>query len=708
MTDDSCSDCGLARYLHVREDGIFGCPADTSISGPLCQRCHEPMRSHISPDGVSIVCPGRHVSSMQDTFSQYADSSVRPRTRSESPDPLLLVSDKQLSQQHYSALRRSTPMQSADGAVVPLRRSSRLENRRLSRAKPYAHAQARRSSLKMADVPIRKSRSRRVSMRDNMLISDCSYENESVYPAQHHPPRRKSLQPYVLNRMVPAEDMDPIEGFRPFTEIDPGQLPVPVTVREPMKDLTPKPPFEFVWNPSVVTPAVGGMRVRVGQFERIGHPTRDTAPFASSSAADENETDSSMSGTEDYFTAQDWSSSSTPERYSSNHAMPSVDTCPHTTSAPTFPGSSQTEFTQGSALPLQQQHALASGSGNSYSSSMGNELAQFDALAQHYVAAQIQERRLPPLQIQPLPCHATGGPAPSPSTLVSHPFHQPESLETPCPQQTPRANAPFQYPFTPTPTPTPTAPQPSEIEQSHAVARPRPRRRSTMPGTLLPDATVTDTDTNADTDSHRSKSESSTPSLSVPDRGQTEPAVDEDEDWAAREPWGYVHRVLTTSTRPLVMFLKTPTSDIPTAALGALGAELNLQTMLVDNEHWLLIGPRDVNLFEFGVRFQKRARSRDKFVFRLGNLNWGAKVDQIEDEVCKAAMESSWRGGMGMPATLPAQFMAGAMGGFVVCTIDITNSRSSCLLSCITLSLIITLYTLCCLSLSVHLKASLL
>lgn len=141
--------------------------------------------------------------------------------------------------------------------------------------------------------------------------------------------------------------------------------------------------------------------------------------------------------------------------------------------------------------------------------------------------------------------------------------------------------------------------------------------------------------------------------------------MDEEEDWAAREPWGYIHRVLTTSTRPLVMFLKTPTADIPTAALGALGAELNLQTMLVDNEHWLLIGPRDVNLLEFGVRFQKRARSPDKFVFRLGNLNWGAKVDQIEDEVCKAAMESSWRG-MGMPATLPAQFMAGAMGGFVV------------------------------------------
>jgi hypothetical protein len=113
------------------------------------------------------------------------------------------------------------------------------------------------------------------------------------------------------------------------------------------------------------------------------------------------------------------------------------------------------------------------------------------------------------------------------------------------------------------------------------------------------------------------------------------------------------------------MFLKTPTADIPTAALGALSAELSLQTMVIDNGHWLLIGPRDVNLLEFGVRFQKRARSRDKFVFRLGNLSWGANVDLIEDEVCKAAMESSWRG-MGMPAMLPAQFMAGAMGGFVV------------------------------------------
>jgi hypothetical protein len=273
---------------------------------------------------------------MQDTFSQYADSSVRPR--SESPDPLLLAPDKQLSsQRYYSALRRSTPMQSADGAVVPLRRSSRLENRRRSRAEPYAYAQARRSSLRMPDVPIRKSRSRRVSMQDNTLISDCSYENESVYPAQHNPPRRKSLQPYVLDRMLPAEDMDPIEGFRPFTEIDPGQLPVPVTVREPMKDLAPKPPFEFVWNPSVVTPAVGGMRVRVGQFERIGHPAGDTAPFASSGAADDNETDSSMSGTEDYFTVQDWSSSSNPERHSSNHVTPGADTCPHTTSVPTFP-----------------------------------------------------------------------------------------------------------------------------------------------------------------------------------------------------------------------------------------------------------------------------------------------------------------------------------------------------------------------------------
>jgi hypothetical protein len=172
-----------------------------------------------------------------------------------------------------------------------------------------------------------------------------------------------------------------------------------------------------------------------------------------------------------------------------------------------------------------------------------------------------------------------------------------------------------------------------------------------MPGTLPGTAPIAD--------SHSD----STPS--TPDRPPTELAVDDVEDWATREPWEYIHRVLTSSTCPLVMFLKTPTADIPTAAQGALGADLHLQKMLIDNEHWLLIGPRDINLYEFGVQFQTRAATADKFVFRFGNLNWGADVNQIEDEVCKAVMESSRRG-RGVPAALPAQFMAGAMGGLVV------------------------------------------
>jgi hypothetical protein len=152
---------------------------------------------------------------------------------------------------------------------------------------------------------------------------------------------------------------------------------------------------------------------------------------------------------------------------------------------------------------------------------------------------------------------------------------------------------------------------------------------------------------------------------STPERAETEPAVDDTEDQATREPWEYIHRVLTTSTSPLVMFLKTPTGDIPAAAQGALGADLHLQKMLIENEHWLLIGPRDINLYEFGARFQARAATQDKYVLRFGNLNWGADVNQIEDEVCKAVMESSRRG-WGSPAALPAQFMAGAMGGLVV------------------------------------------
>ena len=169
-----------------------------------------------------------------------------------------------------------------------------------------------------------------------------------------------------------------------------------------------------------------------------------------------------------------------------------------------------------------------------------------------------------------------------------------------------------------------------------------------MPGTLL-GAPVMDGSTEM------------TPS--TPERAETELVVDDVEDWATREPWEYIHRVLTSSTYPLVTFLKTPTGDIPAAAQGALGADLHLQKMLIDNEHWLLIGPRDINLWEFGVRFQTRAATADKFVFRFGNLNWGADVNQIEDEVYKAVME---RRGRGAPAALPAQFMAGAMGGLVV------------------------------------------
>ena len=632
MANDNCSDCGLANNLHVREDGIYGCPRDASISGSPCQRCHDPIRLHTDYN----VCPGRYGSILQVTFSEYANSSVR----SESPDPLLLAPDKQLSQRYY-VLRRSTQSQ---GVVVTSRRSSRMENGRRSRGvEPYAHAQARRSSFRMAEDSIRHSRSRRVSLQDNMPSSHRSYENEAVFPAQNHPPCRKSLQPYVLDRMVPAEDMDPIEGFRPFTEIDPGQLPDPVTIREPVREIA-KPPFQFVWDPSVVVPAVGGIRVRVGHFERGGHPMGDTAPFASSGTAHENETDASMSDSEDYFTVHDWSSSSTPEHHSPNYEKPSVHTFPHTASPPSLPGPSQTDFIRESVLPLQEQ-TVAGGSGDAYSQSVGNEFPQFEALAEHYAMVQDQERRLAPLQLQPLPYHATE-PTPSTSALASRPFHHSESPGTPCPEQTPRDIAPFRYPFTPMPTPTES--RPSKIDHPHAVDK--PRRRSTMPCTL-PDATITD---------YRSES---TPS--VPDRAPTELAVDEDEDWATREPWEYIHRVLTTSTRPLVMFFKTPTADLPAVALAALGADLHLQTMLIDNEHWLLIGPRDVNLYEFGVRFQKRARTQDKFVFRLGNLNWGADVNEIEDEVCKAAMESSRRG-RGMPAMLPAQFMAGAMGGFVV------------------------------------------
>lgn len=638
MTDDNCSDCGLAHHLHVREDGIYECPGDSPISDPLCELCCEPMSLHTT----TIACPGRRAFALQEALSEYTDSSFR----SESPDPLLLAPDKQLPQRHYIALRRSAQ---PEGVVVPLRRSSRLENRRRTRedTAPYPQAQTRRSSHMMAVDPVRSSRSLRMSLQDSRRSLCRSYENENPFLAQNHPPRRKSLQPHVLDRMVPVEDMGPIEGFQPFTELDPGQFRHPVTVREPVREVA-RPPFEFMWKPSVVVPAVGGMRVRVGQFERRGNPGRGGATRPS--AADESATRSSSSGSEGYFTAPDWSSSSssTPEHHPSDRDMPSFGTFLNAVSPPSS-SNPQPEFVQGSsksALPLQQQ-THTSDARDTHPSSVLNEFPQFDALARHYAAVQNQRRGIPLLQPTPPTSHTTEPmPMPSAPTFPSRSFQHSESPGTPRLQWPSYNVAPLQEPFTPTPMPT--APRSPQVEPSHALTK--RRHQSSMPGTL-PGVTFMDGSTEM------------TPS--IPERAETALAVDDVEDWATREPWEYIHRVLTSSTCPLVTFLKTPTGDIPAAAQGAQGADLHLQKMLIDNEHWLLIGPRDINLYEFGVRFQTRAATADKFVFRFGNLNWGADVNQIEDEVYKAVMESSRRG-RGAPTALPAQFMAGAMGGFVV------------------------------------------
>jgi len=169
-----------------------------------------------------------------------------------------------------------------------------------------------------------------------------------------------------------------------------------------------------------------------------------------------------------------------------------------------------------------------------------------------------------------------------------------------------------------------------------------------MPCTL-PDATITDMDTD------------------LPDRAQTELAVDKVEDEAALRPWEYIHRVLTSSSQHLVLFIKLQTTEIPAAVSGILNTNLLLRSIVIENEHWLLVGPRDQEdkFMECGAKFEERARSQDKLVFRSGNLNWGADVNQIEDEVTRAAEECS-SSGWGATAKLPAQFMAGTIGGFAV------------------------------------------
>ena len=600
MTGDDCSDCGLPHHVHFREDGLYGCPVDTPISYPTDDAHQEHTGIHPNSTCATVTCLNVH-----NTPTERAHPSVR----SESPDPLLLAPNKQLPQRHSMTQRRSIHF---IDAPVPLRQSSRLENRRRVResAKPYAQSQMRRFSPRMPGDTSRRSYPRRVSLQDSSRRSGPSSENDGVCPEQNRPPerfRRASLQPHVLERMIPVEDMEDIEGFQPFTDLVPEQQLEPVTLRAPLRNSS-NDPFQYVWKPSVTFPEVGGMRVRVGQFERTGHHTEGAMPLAWPSTSDGNE--SSSSGSEGYYTAQDWTPSFTPNR--SN-----VDVYMHSTNP--LPSQSQPEFIQGSSksvLPSQTWAGAGGGPKDTFPPFIANEdveFPQFEALAQHYEA-------VPESSILATPS------APAPIEPG-----RPEGLTTPSPHQA---------------TLDITAPPDSSAPADQRVTQP------IMPGTL-PGTRITD---------YRSGF-GSTP-LSIVDR-VTEAEVDAFEDWATREPWEYVHRVLTSSTYPLVMFLKTPTADIPAAALGVLSADLHLQKMLIDNEHWLLVGPRGVDLQEFGVRFQTRARSQEKFVFRFGNLNWGADVNQIEDEVCKATIESSRRG-RGMPAMLPAQFMAGAVGGLVV------------------------------------------
>src|SRR6266702_1208120 len=616
MTGDDCSDCGLPHRLHFREDGLYGCPVNTTISYPTDGAHQEPTGLNSDSSCATSTCPNVH-----DTSTERAHSSVR----SESPDPLLLAPDKQLPQRYSTTQRRS--IHSVD-VPMPLRRSFRLENRRRVRegAEPYTQSQGRRSSLRTPGDAFRRSYPRRASLQDNRRSSGRSSENEGVYPEQNRPPerfRRASLQPHVLERMVPVEDMEIIEGFQPFTELEPEQQIEPVTLREPMR-ISPKSPFQYMWNPSVTFPEVGGMRVRVGQFERTGHRTEDAMQLAWPSTSDGNESSSSGSSSEGYFTAQDWTPSFTPDRSSVHVSLHDANP---------LPGQPQPDFIQGSSKSvLPPQTWAGGGTRDTYPPFIANkdvEFPQLEALAQHYAA--VHERSV----------FAT---PPAPASCPPIDPKHPEGFTMPLPHHDQATHDVI------------TAPQdssaPPNLQSRAIIARHSPR--SIMPGTL-PGTRITD---------YRPDSSDSTPP-SMAAEGMTEAAVDEQEDWATREPWEYVHRVLTSSTHPLVMFLKTPTADIPAAVLGVLSTDLRLQKMLIDNEHWLLVGPRGVDLHEFGVRFQTRARTPDKFVFRFGNLNWGADVNQIEDEVCKAKIESSMRG-RGRPAMLPAQFMAGAVGGLVV------------------------------------------
>ncbi|THH12634.1 hypothetical protein EW146_g7511 [Bondarzewia mesenterica] len=132
---------------------------------------------------------------------------------------------------------------------------------------------------------------------------------------------------------------------------------------------------------------------------------------------------------------------------------------------------------------------------------------------------------------------------------------------------------------------------------------------------------------------------------------------------ASEKPWRYLERVFRTrshTSSSICCLFKTRSEDMRLALEGA--REAGLFASIVGGEpgeHWIVICDHEETMIKF---LEDRQRTLPgTFVARIGRLRWGVDPTVIEEE-----MEKVWHEANRMNPALPAQFMAGALGGIVV------------------------------------------
>ncbi|KAI0268171.1 hypothetical protein BC834DRAFT_1040246 [Gloeopeniophorella convolvens] len=595
------------------------------MSDELCNECGCPQSMHCRDDEM-YRCPS-------------------DRGGHDSPaGSVLLTSINEQSELHPVAHEQEQCQQ-----LLALRKSPRLEALRLAREGKRKENFISQPSLKTVGShprSPRRSRHRRLSVRPIGQPNDQKVLSSRTLGALEV--RRANLQARVLRSLVPVEEMESISGFQPFTELEPGTQTQPVTIREPPQE-TPGRTVHHVWNPTIAFPDSGGMLIRTGHFEPVD-PTEQATEAQVESG--EGVLLPTPPDAEQHLCLPLW--------YQREFASPAGP-------------DSGIEAGDGFSSQLWQGPEFVQGSSKSAPppaplKSAGAEFPELDAIIQHYEAVQVEMAmslvKSPLNQARSFPANPPMGLAEPLPALARSPLHQPRFLPS---ATEPLLSNPMSQPF---PTCHPgcqiqcnfesasIAPQSATFPQAHQTQM--QQTTPLMHSPVLAAAHVTQSPMAA-TPKHL-------PGV-LPEAAQssilmTEVAVSPQEDWAAREPWWYIHRVLTSATRRLVAFLRLPRERMTEAVQGAAGADLRYAIVSIQSDQWLLFWIPEVGAVRDTFPERLAASPPVDFVTRVGGLRWGVHIDEIEIELSKA-VEEAWRAGSPVP-TLPAQFMPGHLGGMLV------------------------------------------